>query len=107
MTLENVSILVQKFGESLTGNQLFTWKGYDYPCIPASAANFVLLDEGGFQVNVSLILKARQEVFADGIFPEAQDRVTFAGQKYRVFKVNNDALNTMLVLILTSDSKGA
>ena len=95
-----------KFGENLTGNQIFTWDGYDYACIPGAADNERdIVTWGGTLRIADLILKVRTNVFADGVYPKSQMALTFNNVRYRIALVEQDVLKTMLKLKLVSDTR--
>ena len=88
------------------GNQVFTWKGEDYECIPSTANEIRGLEEGGFSVDADLSLSIRRELFTDGILPAAQQKISYRGRGYRIITIKQDASTSMIRLICEDDSRG-
>jgi hypothetical protein len=108
-------LMVQDLGyiEGQMDQPVFTWNGTadpfkggtDYPCVPGSAGDMAVLTEGGFQVNLDLILSVRQELF-NGSFPKHEQRVKYKGYGFRIYQVRYDSVGAFLRLLLYSDTKG-
>lgn len=82
------------------GFPTFVWvkDGATYPCV-ASVAQFTRdLVEGGFTVDQLLTMTVPRydtqgsPTFPNDIIPEAQQRITFQGQPYRIENVKQDSV---------------
>lgn len=114
MTLREEMLTDLPVIENELGVPTFTWNGAgdpfnggtDYPCTPGSAANFAVLTEGGFSVNLDMVLTVRQDLFTVGNFPLHQQRVKYRGEGYRIYEVRKDATTAYMRLLLINDTKG-
>ena len=92
--------------ENDLGNPVFSWKGFDYPCVPGSAQRYTILTEGGFVVNLNLVLKVRREVFADGVLPKSNDTISYRGDRYKIYSIDKDPFFATMLKILLTEFKG-
>lgn len=93
--------------EGQLGNQVMTWQGSPYVCSPSSTMEYAILDEGGFNVELSMLLKVRKSLFSNSVYPKKQQTLTYNGKIYRIQKVSDEPFSVFIKLFLTDSSKGA
>ncbi len=93
--------------EADLGNQVFTWDGEDYICIPSTDERLVESDSvrGNFIVQRVLNLTVRTNLFSDSLFPSAQDTVKYKSAIYRIVNVKQDPTGALLKLICIGTMK--
>lgn len=82
------------------GDQVFTWNGEDYICIPSSTNVEGELGIGGFNINNSRTITVNKDLFTDDLYPKEKDIITFNDTRYRIEKRINNANDAFLHLIL-------
>jgi len=85
----------------------FDWQGESYFCVPSSDEKLLSLERGGFGVEKVLNLVVRSEQFANDIFPQSQDLITYRGADYTIANTKLDPTGTILRLACVSDTRGA
>src|ERR1051326_1035073 len=76
-------------------NQVFTWKGKEYVCIPNTANEQRDLGPGGFSIFSDLILTVRVDQFSsNGILPTEQELITYLGRNFRITDRKSTRLNS-------------
>lgn len=92
--------------ETDMGEQTFTWKGEDYVCMPASNNTAATLEEGGFAVEVDLLINVRTDLFANAVYPAKKEKLTFRSKTYRIGKVTEEPVLGFLQLMLVDANRG-
>jgi len=105
--------------ETLSGNQTFTWKSSEVPCVPSDARVGITLSQGGFERTVELSLIVRRNEFlsidttlitidsdlwtadSDKPHPVAGRKLIFRGKTYRIVQARESAARSHYVLDLT------
>lgn len=92
--------------EADLGNQIFTWDGADYICVPSSSKITTIVKEGAW-VNVRLAtLAVRTNQFADGVFPVGLDYITYKTSRWCISSVDKDSTGALLILTIIEDNRG-
>jgi len=88
------------------GDQTFEWEGESYTCIASSRGDIATLEVGGFSIDADLSISVLKELFADGIYPRSQKKITYKSRVYRIQTVRQDTTDAFIRLICVDDSRG-
>ena len=90
------------------GSPAFTWQDETFTCLPGSAAETLVLGDGGLEVQADLVLNVRKVLFTDNIYPRPQQTLTYSldNKTYRIASVKQEPLGVYLKIILLSAKKG-
>lgn len=86
-------------------NQVFTWKGADYICIPNTANEHRDLGQGGFSITSDLVLSVRADQFTT-TYPTEQETIIYLGKTYRIEKVGTIAMGAYIRIHCEAAYKG-
>lgn len=106
MTLKDTIIADLSVIAADMGDQVFTWNGEDYICIPSSTSKGLNLEMGGFGGEATLVLNVRKELFTDAVYPQSQQTLTFNSATYRIESQRQDATGAFLRLQCTDNNRG-
>lgn len=94
-------------GEKEFGSQTFRWKGSDYLCTPSGIRTIITPQPGTPSIDRMFSMTVRQNLFADGVFPKAQEEITFKNEDWRILQVDTDTFDTSIRLTCVEDNRGA
>jgi hypothetical protein len=77
-----------------------TWKAASYPCIIGEPDMQVDLQEGGLMPEGAFNIKIRRAAFADGPFPQENDRITYGGNVYKILSPTNKEGSAYIRIVL-------
>lgn len=106
MSLKDIMVADLKVVGADMGDQVFTWKGEDYECIPGTDGQVASLQVGGFSVDADLIINVLKERFGDDVYPVSQQKVTYKTREYRIEVVREDATDAYLRLLCVDSTRG-
>ena len=85
---------------------MITYRDESIRCVPSGVGVNDVLEIGGFSVTADISFVVRKEVFADGIYPQSQEKVTSKGITYRIATVREDTTGVFLRLICINENRG-
>ena len=81
-------------------NQVFTWSGEDYLCVPSTDERLIESDSqrGNFLVQRVLTITVRSNLFADSIFPSSNEVIQYKSASYKIANVKKSPNGALLTI---------